>query len=207
MPDSDTMAHANHTDGREHLDDLAALRLADGAPAPESAVHAAHAAACPPCAARVAAFRAEAESLLAAFALADDETALLDRAALPRQVAARVEREAARARRHRERAAAALGVALGALLLAYAGWLTAARLLGAGLDLARRAGLTTVLAHAIAGWAITLVQALWNALALASQTPLVAAPVLPALALAAAIWLALGLVGPAGGRRPAPASG
>jgi hypothetical protein len=80
-------------------------------------------------------------------------------------------------------------------------------LLGAGLELARRAGLTTVLAHAITGWAIALAQALWDTLALASQTPIVAAPALPTLALAGAIWLALWLVGPAGGRHPAPSSG
>ena len=192
------------TAGSRHLDDLAALRLADGAPWPEAAVHAA---ACPTCAARVAALRAEAESLLAAFALDDNESALLDRAALPRLVAARVEGETARARRHRERAAAALGVALGAMLLAYTGWLAAAPLLGAGLELARRAGLTTVLAHAITGWAVALAQALWDTLALASQAPIVAAPALPMLALAGAIWLALCLVGPVGGRHPAPSLG
>jgi hypothetical protein len=200
MPNAAGVAGDFHPGG-EHVDEVTAMRLADGAAVPEGA--AAHAAGCRRCAALVAALRAEAQSLFAALALDADEVAFMLGAALPALTPRMVEREAARVAREQRRNVVLFGMAVVALLVVYALWLVVSATLGSGLDLARRAGLTAAVARAVAGGSITVAQSLWNAVDLAVRAPLLDAPALPLLAVAGAMWLALCVAGTVQNRRGA----
>jgi hypothetical protein len=61
------------------------------------------------------------------------------------------------------------------------------------METARQAGLTALVANVAAGWAVALVQWLWQATMAIAELPGIDTPALPLLALAAMLWLALGL--------------
>ncbi len=170
-------------DAEEHLDALAAMRLADGEPvAPEVA---AHAAACEACAALVAAWRREAEALHALFQLDAAEAGTLAQAALPR----RLEAQAAVAVRLESLGwIAALCLALAVVLL---GWTALAALavpLLAALGSAGGWGLALGIA---ASWLPTLVQTVWAVFLALGRLPVVQQPAPTTAALALLLWAAL----------------
>jgi hypothetical protein len=179
---------------QSHIDELTAMLLADGEPVPAPA--AAHAAACAPCTARVAAFRAEAGRLVAGFALDDGEATFLRRAALPQRVAALADAEGARVRRAPREGVAALAVFVAAALAGSFGWLATAPLVRDGYEIARRLGATALVAQVVSGWAIAGARAAWDVLAVAGRAPLLGEPAIPLLALALLTWLALAIVLP-----------
>ena len=186
-----TFGHASAHNG--HLDDVAAMMLADGERLPDAA---AHVSACPACAARVAAFRSEADALAGSLALDPDETAFLQAAALPARVAAwaplPMAGRAALARRWESPATMAAVVALAAT--GTFGWQLGSTLLAAGLDTASRAGATAVAADLAMGWIIALARLAWAALDAIARLPLIDSPALPLLALTASLWVLLVLM-------------
>jgi hypothetical protein len=167
-----------------HLDELTLLLLAEGEPVEGDS--AAHAAACSVCSARVAAFRAEALVLGDSFALAPDELAFLHAAALPEQIASRVEADA---------------VAQGSLvsllwwilpfLLGYLGWLFALPYFADALDLVRDAGGLTLALTFLTDAAISATDLFASLIEGVSAVPGFGAPVLALSFLAAVTWVAL----------------
>jgi hypothetical protein len=175
-----------------HLDELEAMLLADGMPVPADAAQ--HAATCAACAAQVSLLRTEADALHRALALDEEEHAFLFQSRLPERVAALARTAPAWDEADVRWGTAPFGFALIALLAGYVGWLAAAPLLGSGLDLARRSGVTTLIVQRLLDALIWLVQSLWSAVALAAQTPLVGSPALSALGMAVVAWLAIWLL-------------
>ena len=177
------------TPGGAHLDDLAAMLLADGeVVAPATA---AHAAACEVCGARVAAFRAEAATLSASLALDEDELAFLLRAQVPQAVATLVSGAAAPPVARDSPASLLAMLALAAA--GYAGWLLAQPLVDGVIEAGRRAGLTSLAAQALAAWFIAAAQVVWAAVEAGQGWLVVDSPHLPMLALALVAWVAVWL--------------
>jgi hypothetical protein len=178
-------------DAGEHLDDLVAMTLADGEALPGAA---AHAAGCAFCAGRVAAFRVEAATLSRLVALDADELAFLEAAQLPtRMVAWAAAPPFARPFAQRWETP---GLLLATLVVAAAGalgWQTATSLLASVMETARAAGASAVIANLVAGWAVALIQLLWQGVIAIGDLPAIDTPALPLLALAAIMWLTLGL--------------
>lgn len=167
----------------EHLDDLAAMRLADGEPvAPEAA---AHVAACTACAARVAAWRRETETLHSFLELDAAEAATLDQAALPR----RLEAQAAVAVRLESLGwLAAIGFALATGLL---GWTFVAALAAPLLSALGNVGGWGLVLGLVAGRLPAFAQAAWQAILATGHLPVVQVPELTSAMLALLLWAAL----------------
>jgi hypothetical protein len=187
-----------HPGQSEHLDELAAMLLADGEAQPQAERHVAG---CAACAARVAAFRAEAGALATSFAL-DLEEATFVETLLPRRAALWVPAPPRRAGAGNLAPATLLASTL--ILAAAIGWQAATGLLVAAYDAASRAGATALVADTVMGWAIEGARAGWAALDALSDAPLIASPAVPLLALAALLWAALVLM-PRSAQRPASA--
>lgn len=170
-------------DAEEHLDALAAMRLADGEPvAPEVA---AHAAACEACAALVAAWRREAKALHALFQLDAAEAGTLAQAALPR----RLEAQAAVAVRLESLGwIAALCLALAVVLL---GWTALAALAVPLLAALGSAGGWGLALGVAASWLPALAQTVWAVVLTLGRLPVVQQPALATAALALLLWVAL----------------
>jgi hypothetical protein len=168
------------------------MLLADGMPVPAAAAR--HAAACSACAAQVALFRSEARALQQVLALDEEEHAFLLQSGLSARVAALVGAAPGWGTADARRNLASFGLALAALAAGYVGWLVVTPVLSDGLELARRAGVTTILVQRLLDVLISLLQSLWSALSVVAQTPVVSSPAIVALGLAFVAWLALSVV-------------
>ena len=170
-----------------HLDDLAAMRLADGEAA--GAQHAAHVAACPVCRAIVDTFRTESAQLAQAFQLEESDMAALLSAALPQRVAARaIELGAVPAMAaKRDVAGLALGAAVAGAMAAL-GWQAAAGALIPGMAGAPWSNLPATVASMLVGWMIAVVRFGWVALQAIDQIPFVDTPAIPVLAVTVVVF-------------------
>ncbi|HEX2033410.1 MAG TPA: hypothetical protein VHS99_04430 [Chloroflexota bacterium] len=182
--------------GREpdgHLDDVTAMRLADGERvAPPAASHATR---CVLCASLVAAFRVESQALASAFSLDDAELRFLSQAQVPAQVASVASGRAQFSFLHvpRDTPASLLPI----LLVATGGyivWWFAQPLLATALSLARRSGVTDVAVQYVTSQAFNLLWFLWSAFLAIGEVQLLHQPTVPLLVIAVLTWLAMWLM-------------
>jgi anti-sigma factor RsiW len=177
------------TDEALHLDDLALMLLADGeGTGPDEAPAAQHVAGCPACAARLASLIEETQSFAGLLALDETEVTFLQSARLPEHAMQTYLREA-HAEEHNPVTSFLLLVT--AIAIGYAGWVTVAPRLGDALELARRAGFTSIVAHLLAGWIFDLVIGVTNLLRALSVSPLLDGSLLLLSVLAGITWMVL----------------
>jgi hypothetical protein len=180
-----------------HLDELAAMRLADGEPVDPLLAH--HAERCDLCAAFVSALRDEGLFLNSALALDASELAILAQAQLPAQVAALA---AAAPGLHpfpatqpiQRDSPATLVAMLITALAGYIGWLLAQPMLAAGLEFARRSGAATVATRWLADWVFNLLWTFLGFVNIVQSLRLLDNPTLPLALLAVLAWLALAIL-------------
>jgi len=178
-----------------HLDELAAMCLADGQPvAPPLARHARG---CGLCTALVDAFRSEGVALSGALALDEAELAFLRRASLPPHVAARAPAWGVT----RDTPATLLAMLVVALVGAFA-WTLVQPLVGAAVDLAQRSGALAVATGLVTDWLLGLLFTVLQVFSAAETVRLLQNPALPLALLSAlallAIWLGPLVPRPAG---------
>jgi hypothetical protein len=185
----------------EHLDELAAMRLADGESVDPPLAR--HARRCDLCATFVSALRDEGLFLNAALALDPSELTALAQAQLPAQVAALASAAPVAppvllpfpATQPIQRDGPATLVAM--LITAFAGyigWLLAQPMLAGALEIARSTGAATVATRWLAEWVFNL---LWASLAFLDTVQslhLLENPTLPLALLAVLAWLALAIL-------------
>jgi hypothetical protein len=182
---------------RDHLDDLTAMRLADGEPIPEGT--AAHVADCLACRGRVATFRADGVALASALALDESDLAFLFRAQLPVQAA--VLAAAPRLAPSGEvllsdgsvarDTPATLAAILAVSAAGYAGWVAAGSVLAPWFGAARQLGLTSMAAQFVASILFDFALALWRGFQMLAGQPWIESPTLPVLVLALLTWAAV----------------
>ncbi len=189
-----------------HLDEVAAMRLADGEPV--DARLTGHAARCPLCAALISTFRDEAVVLSASVSLDETELSALLRAQVPARVASLVSGPAAVPFPDVQRdTPASLLAMLITATVGYFAWLLAQPTLEAGLDIVRRSGALTIAAQYLANWAFALMWTFWDVFQAVESLRLLEAPALPLFFLAFLAWLAIWLVPhPASVARVAPSA-
>ncbi|HEX2516206.1 MAG TPA: hypothetical protein VH257_15970 [Chloroflexota bacterium] len=180
-----------------HLDELAAMLLADGQPVDPPAAR--HAASCGLCTALVSAFRNEGRSLTSALSLDEADLAFLAGAGLPARVCARAGRIPL-LEGQRDSPATLLALLLTALA-GYGLWLLALPGFNDALSLAQRSGAVAVGTRMLTDWLIGLLIAFWGIFTAVDALPFLQNPALPLTLVALVAWLAIWL----GPRLPLPA--
>jgi hypothetical protein len=180
-----------------HLDDLAAMLLADGQPVDPPTAR--HAASCGLCTALVSAFRDEARSLTSALTLDEADLAFLSRAGLPALVCARA-RRIPLLEGQRDSPATLLALLLTAVAC-YGVWLLALPLISDAFSVAERSGAVAVGTRILTDWLIGLLITFWGIFTAADALRLLQNPALPLTLVALVAWLAIWL----GPRLPLPA--
>lgn len=175
-----------------HLDELTAMRLADGEPVGLPVTS--HAARCRLCTALVSAFRSETVALTGAMALDEIELTTLRRAHVPGQVAALASVRVDPVPAVQRDTPASLLAMLVTAVAGYFGWLLAQPALELSLDIATRSGALTIVAQYLTSWAFRLVWAFWDVFQTVEAMRLLNAPALPLFFLAILAWLAMWLM-------------
>jgi hypothetical protein len=181
----------------EHLDELAAMRLADGEPVDPPLAR--HARGCDLCAAFVAALRDEGLFLNSALTLDASELTILAQARLPAQVAAMASAAPVMhpflATQPVQRDSPATLVAMLITALAgYVGWLLAQPMLAGAMEIARRSGAATVATRWLADWVFNLLWTFLSFFNTVQSLRLLENPTLPLALLAVLAWLALAIL-------------
>lgn len=169
------------------MDELTLTLIADAEPVPSVAV--AHLSACAVCEARLADIRAEDRLLVAALALDSDEVRFLQAAALPQHAASTY--PGTRARVLERNSVSNILPIITVCAVASLGWMAVAPVFSVWWDYARRLGLTSVLAHVIAGAFYDLIINLIVAVQAVGSLPLLEASLVVLAAVATLIWLSL----------------
>jgi hypothetical protein len=162
-----------------HLDDLAAMRLADGEAVSPAAQQ--HAAACAVCSALVAGFRQEAAAFAGAFALDADECAVLAAARLPQRLAAFVAQSPWAQPLPQRESPASLAAIVAVAIGGYAGWWALTSAAEPYVRAAQDLGLGSIALQVLGTLLIRFFVLLWQVAAAAAELPWVEAPALPAL--------------------------
>jgi hypothetical protein len=168
-----------HLGPRGHLDDLAAMRLADGETVSPAAQQ--HAAACAVCSALVSGFRQEAAAFAGAFALDADECAVLAAARLPQRIAAFVAQSPWAQPLPQRESPASLAAIVAVATGGYAGWWVLTSAAAPYVRAAQDLGLGSIALQLLGTLLIRFFVLLWQVAAAAAEQPLVQAPALPAL--------------------------
>lgn len=176
-----------------HLDELTAMRLADGEAVGLPVTS--HAARCRLCTALVSAFRSETAALTSAMALDETELTTLLQARVPGHLAALASGHAVGPVPDVQRdTPASLLAMLATAIVGYFGWILAQPALEFSLDIARRSGALTIVAQYLTNWAFRLVWAFWDVFQTVEALRLLNAPALPLFFLAILAWLAMSLM-------------